>query len=87
MTNRTKYVEKIIKNYYNNRGEIALQRVQELVSELYLSEGKARERHWKNMATHLEKLGVKPAQIEHLRQKDNPELLANFVAGLVKKSE
>ncbi len=87
MAKQTRYQEKVIKNYYRNREEIAVQRLQELVTELYLTEGKAREKHWKNMVTHLEALGVKPAQIEHLAKKDNPELVANFVMGLIKKKQ
>ena len=39
---RSKYQQKIIKNYYDNREAISLQRLSELVTELYLAEGKAR---------------------------------------------
>lgn len=85
MTNHTRYQQNIIKRYYENRGGIALQRAQELVTELYLSQGKQREKHWKALATHLESLGVKPAQIQHLIEKDNPELAANLIQSLVKK--
>ena len=49
MTNYSKYQQNIIKNYYENRDAIALQRVQELVTELYLSEGKKRQRHWEQI--------------------------------------
>ena len=37
MAEHTKYQQKVIRNYYDNRDGIALQRVQELVTELYLS--------------------------------------------------
>ena len=40
---RSKYQQKIIKNYYDNREAISLQRLSELVTELYLAEGKARQ--------------------------------------------
>ena len=59
MNDRSKYQQNIIRNYYENRDAIALQRAQELVTELYLSEGKGREKHWKNLRGHLEKLGRK----------------------------
>ena len=39
---RSRYQEKIIKNYYRNRDAIGLQKAQEAVTELYLSEGKKR---------------------------------------------
>jgi hypothetical protein len=85
MSNHSRYQQKVIRNYYQNRESIALQRVQELVTELYLSEGKKREKHWKSLVGHLEALGVKPAQIQNLIEKDNPELVANLVKKLVEK--
>ncbi len=85
MAQRSKFQQKAIKNFYDNREGIALQRAQELVTELYLAEGKARAKHWKTLATHLTALGIKPKQIEHLQQQDNPELVANLVQELVQK--
>lgn len=85
MAKRSKYQQKIIKNYYENREAISLQRVQELVTELYLSEGKKRQQHWKSIAGHLEKLGIKQQQIDHLVEQDNPELVANLVKQLMDK--
>ena len=85
MSNYTRYQQNIIKRYYDNREGIALQRAQELVTELYLSQGKQREKHWKALAGHLESLGVKPSQIEHLIEQDNPELAAKLIESLVKK--
>ena len=61
------------------------QRVQELVTELYLTEGKKRERHWKSLRTHLAKLEVPEATIDHLVDSDNPELVANLVEKLQNK--
>jgi len=83
MANYSKHQQRIIKNYYENRDAIALQRVQELVTELYLTEGKKREKHWKTVANHLEKLGVKPAHVQHLVEQDDPELVANLVKNLM----
>ena len=85
MAERSKFQQKAIKNFYQNREGIALQRAQELVTELYLSKGKARARHWKTLATHLAALGVKPTQIEHLQEQDDPELVANLVQELMHK--
>ncbi len=85
MAEHSKYQQKIIKNYYDNRESIALQRVQELVTELYLSEGKKREKYWSQMSGHLEKLGLKPDQIQHLIKQDRPELVANLVKKMMEK--
>lgn len=75
----SRHQEKIIKNYYRNRDQIALQRSQELVTELYLTTGKKREQVWKNLAGHLEKLGMKATQITHLQEKDDPALIAEVL--------
>ncbi len=83
----TKYQQKIIKNYYENREAISLQRLSELVTELYLSEGKARERQWKFIVGALEKLKLPADRIEHLRKKDDPKLLAKLVEELLTKQK
>jgi hypothetical protein len=81
----TKHQQKIIKNYYDNRESIALQKVQEFVTELYLSEGKKRVKYWKSIAGHLEKLGVDKKTIDHLVSQDKPELVASLVKKLMDK--
>jgi hypothetical protein len=85
MSNYSKYQQKVIKNFYNNRDSIALQRVQELVTELYLAEGKKLEKHWQSLASHLQKLDVKQPTIDHLLEQRNPELVANLVKSLMTK--
>jgi hypothetical protein len=82
---RSKYQQKIIKNYYDNREAISLQRLSELVTELYLAEGKAREKQWKFIRGALEKLKIPASRIEHLVKQDNPALLAKMVEELMGK--
>ena len=85
MAKRSKYQERVIRNYYKNRDTISLQRLQELVTELYLTEGKKRASHWKSVVGCLEKLGIKPARIEHLLNQDDPVLVAKLVEELMNK--
>jgi hypothetical protein len=82
---RSSYQERIIKNYYQNRDAISLQKLSELVTELYLAEGKKREQRWKQVVSALQKLGVKPSRIEHLVEKDDPQLVARLVEELLAK--
>lgn len=82
MAERTNYQKNIIRNYYENRESISLQRVQELVTELYLSEGKKRQKYWKSLESHLLKLEVKQKTIDHLIQQDDPQLVAQLVQRL-----
>lgn len=77
------YQQKIIKRYYNNQDTLLRQRLAELVSDLYLSEGKKRQRVWKSAAEAMLKLGVPQARIDHLLKQDDPALLAQVVKELV----
>ncbi|MBN1852449.1 MAG: hypothetical protein JW829_06980 [Pirellulales bacterium] len=83
----TRYQQKIIKNYYDNRKAISLQRLSELVTELYLAEGKGRQRQWEYIIAALEKLEIPKSRIEHLRLKDDPALIANLVEELMTKDK
>ena len=56
-----------------------------VITELYLAQGKKRQKHWDSLALHLGKLGVKPEVIEHLRSQDKPELVATLVKKLMEK--
>jgi hypothetical protein len=87
MAERTKYQQNIIKNYYQNQEAIGLQKLGEHVTELYLAEGKARERRWKQIVSTLEKLKLPPARIQHLVQQDNPALVAKLLEELLAKQK
>ena len=74
--------QKIIKRYYDNLATIALQRLAELVGELYLAEGKKKEKAWQNVLKAMEKLAVPKSRIEHLMAQKNPVLVAELVKEL-----
>lgn len=80
---RSRHQEKIIRNYYRNRDAIGLQKAQEAVTELFLSEGKKRATVWKRLASHLEKIGLPKDQIDHLREQDSPEMVATVLKKFV----
>ena len=80
MENYSKYQQSIIKNYYKNQDNVSLQRAQELLTDLYLSEGKKREKVWDSLFTHLEKIGIPHDQLAHLRAENKPELIAKLLA-------
>jgi len=86
MAKHTPHQQKIIKNYYKNREAISQQRLGELVTDLYLAEGKKRETIWKRICSALENLEIKPERIKHLQQQDNPELVARLVQELMGKT-
>lgn len=76
---RSRYQERIIKNYYQNRDSIGLQKAQEAVTELYLSEGKKRQTVWKRLVSHLEKVGIPAAKIAELHESDDPAAVAKVL--------
>ncbi len=82
----TAHQQKIIKRYYDNLDTIALQRLADLVGELYLAEGKKKEKAWQGAAAAMEKLAVPQSRIDHLLKQRNPALVAELVKELqVKK--
>jgi hypothetical protein len=85
MAKRTAYQEKIIRRYYQNQDDIMLQKLGELVSDLYLAEGKAKQRIWDRVAAALKNLRIPETQIQHLVKADNPTLVANLLKDLLEK--
>jgi hypothetical protein len=85
MAKRSSYQQRVIKDYYKNRDAIMVQRLGEMVTDLYLAEGKARTRLWKRIAAALEKLQVPAARIEHVVQSDSPALLADLLKTLIER--
>ena len=83
MASFSRHQERIVKNYYQNRDAIGLQKAQEAVTELYLSEGKKRAQIWKRLTSHLEKIGLPAAQIKHLQDQDDPSLVAEVLQKFV----
>ncbi len=83
MPERSAFQQRAIKNYYKNRDAIMLQRLGELVTDLYLAEGKSRTRIWGRVSAALEKLEIPPRQIEHIVASDNPELVAKLLKELM----
>ena len=78
----TPYQRGIIKRYYSNQGAIQRHRLAELVTELYLAEGKKRQRLWSQAAATMKKLGLPQSRIDHLIKQDNPAYVAEVVKEL-----
>jgi hypothetical protein len=81
----TKYQQSIVKNYYENLDTALLQRVGEQVTDLYLAEGKKREKLWTSITTSLAKLGVPASRIDTVRKSDDARRLATLVQELLAK--
>jgi hypothetical protein len=82
MENFSPHQQKIIKRYYSNQDAIQLQKLGELVTELYLAEGKKRAKVWGSVVLAMQKLGVPQSRIDHVVKQDDPKLVANLVTEL-----
>ena len=82
MADLTPYQQKIVGRYYDNLDSISRQRLAELVSDLYLTTGKKRQRVWESLESTMRKLGVPQQRIDHLKKQDNPSLVAELVKEL-----
>jgi hypothetical protein len=85
MADYSKYQQKVIKRYYENIDAITLQKLGEMVTDLYLAEGKKRQQQWKRIVTALEKLKVPQSRIDQLVKKDDPALVAKLLEELLAK--
>jgi hypothetical protein len=82
MADYSPYQQKIIKRYYDNFDEIQHQRLAELATDLYLAEGKKRDRLWNQVAEALTKLKFPESRIAHLLEKRDPALLPGILKEL-----
>ena len=82
MADHTPYQQKIIRRYYDNRDENDEQKLAELVTNLYLAEGKKRAKLWEQARTYMERIGVPQKRVEHIMQSADPTILAAVVQDL-----
>ena len=83
MADLTRYQQSIVRNYYANLDTALLQRIGEQVTDLYLAEGRKRQKLWGSIGTALEKLGVPRARIDHITAADDARLLATLLEELL----
>ncbi len=81
------YQKKVVSDYYDNLDTIMLGRLQELVTELYLAESRAkRDRLWERAEKAMTKLKIKPAIIRHILDKRDVTILAKNIEDWLKAS-
>jgi len=74
---RSGHQKSVISGYYDNLDTIMLNKLGELVSELYLAETTAKKKRlWQRAEKAMIKLEIKPAIIDHIMQKRDVQILA-----------
>ena len=80
------YQKNVISRYYENRDSIMLQKLQELVTELYLAKDTPKEdKLWQRVEKALENLKVKPELVRHIMIKRRVEILARNLQDWLKQ--
>lgn len=80
--NLSRHQQGIVKRYYENRDTIMATKLSELVSELYLAEGKKADALWKRVRTALDNTKVEPKRIDAIIDAKDLEALARLVGEL-----
>jgi hypothetical protein len=79
------YQKKAISNYYDNIDNIMLTKLQEMVTDLYLADSKAKaDRLWDRVEKAMGKLKIKPNMIQHIMSKRSVTILAKNVEDWLK---
>lgn len=87
MPDFTPHQKKIVDRYYENKSDIMLTKLSELVSELYLAESdKKREKLWERVALAMKNLKVRPdIAAKIMERRDAKELAQHLNDWLTKR--
>ena len=81
------YQQKVISDYYKNIDKIALSRLQELVTELYLAESPSKKKKlWERVEKALTNIDIPDSIRKNILAKKNIEVLAGNLNDWLKKS-
>jgi len=78
----SRHQQGIIKRYYDNRESIDGEKLSELVTNLFLAEGKKKEKMWKTAEDIMTRLKVPPERVRHVIASADPAILAEVVKDL-----
>ncbi len=77
----TQYQRKVIKNFYDNKDLRLIQKLGELVSNLYVETSeKKKETGWKKIKKMLTDLKVHPHEVEYLTKDKNLSMISKKLA-------
>ena len=83
MEDFSRHQQSIIKRYYANSSTVGLQRLEELVSDLYLAEGANKlKKLWSHVQQALTKLEVPASRVKMVMESADPAKLAELVGEL-----
>ena len=84
----SKYQTEVISRYYDHLDGIMLQKLGELVTELYLADTDTKQKRlWQRVHKAMLKLKVPPAIIDHIMEKQSTEILAKNLQDWLSKDK
>ena len=73
----SKFQKQIVSRYYEHRDTIMIQKIQELVTELYLADSQDKQKRlWERVHKAMINLKISPAIITHIMAKKDVQILA-----------
>ena len=74
------YQQKVIKDYYGNIDKIALTKLQELVTEIYLAkDDKQKAKLWQRVEAAMKQLKIPAPVAQNILRQKNPQILAKNI--------
>jgi hypothetical protein len=84
----SEYQKSVISGYYANLDTIMLEKLSNLISELYLAETEKKQKQlWQKARTAMEKLNIPETIINHITEQQNVEILAKNLQDWLKATK
>lgn len=78
----SKYQQKVIKRFYDNREQIDDQKLSELVTSLYLATDKQKPKLWQRAKDILDRMELPQSRVDHVMESEDAAVLAKVVEEL-----
>ena len=82
------YQRKVVERYYDQRDTIMLNRLQELVTDLFLAgSDRKRDQLWKRVQAAMANLNVPTPLADHILARRDPQILARHIQDWLKAAD
>ncbi len=80
--NYSRYQQKVIKRFYDNREQIDEQQLGELVTSLFLATDRQKPRLWQRVKNILDRMKLLQSRVDYVMGSEDPAVLAKVVEEL-----